>query len=296
MGAGKKVPADTSAEDTELPTSALLLYRGALNRELSPYCHQSAWGAGRYGMAQDIPLLLVTHLDASRLLQDIISVYAICSSSPLTCKKLHALTCAFTKTCACIHVLKLIKTRANLVQTGLKDAESNWKSRNKINCVETLLLHCLCATQSSISSLYSVFSVESLLLWNKTESALAAPQYFAFTSLNNPKPRALLTGFSPWITDRITRFSCGSSVPECFSKIYCFIFTKISWAGRRRDTTSISETKDLVQESIHSRHPNWELKNLAFQVNRLSTVLYILALRVGSTFPPDFIGSSKCLL
>lgn len=42
-------------------------------------------------MAQDIPLLLVTHLDVSRLLQDIISVYAICSSSP---PNLQKITCA----------------------------------------------------------------------------------------------------------------------------------------------------------------------------------------------------------
>lgn len=54
------------------------LYGSALNRELSSDCHQLAQATAHCGMAQDIPLL-VTHLDVSRLLQDIISVYAICS-------------------------------------------------------------------------------------------------------------------------------------------------------------------------------------------------------------------------
>lgn len=46
----------------------------------------------------------------------------------------------------------------------------------------------------------------------------------------------------------------------------------LSW---RRGTTHISKSKDLTQVSIHCGCPNGEMKNLAFWVTRLHTLLYI---------------------
>ena len=83
MGAGRKETVLRSQDIVKgkeriTNNSVLFLHGGALNRELSSYCHQLAQVAGHWGMAQNIPLLLMTHLDVSRLLQDKISVYAIC--------------------------------------------------------------------------------------------------------------------------------------------------------------------------------------------------------------------------